>query len=186
MKQVEKPSEFEYAAFYEDFVKLCAKDLSILNQLQNNCKAFTNFLNALSAEQLSYRYEADKWTIKDILQHMIDVERVFLYRAMCFARGDKLTIPFIDENAYALQAKANKQSLSKLLKEYKATRAATIAFHQNQSAATHKKSGFASNTYTSVRACCWIVAGHELHHWAVIRAQYLPVQAFDVNLFIKK
>lgn len=173
MRKVEKPSDFEYAAYYEDFVKLCKNDVSILNQLQDNCKSLVSFLKRLTPEQLNFTYETGKWTIKDILQHLVDVERVFLYRAMCFARGDKSPIPFIDENAYAIQAKASKQSLSKLIKEYKATRAATIAFHQNQSAAVGKKSGYASNTYTSVRACCWIVAGHELHHWGIIRNKYL-------------
>ena len=105
--------------------------------------------------------------------HLIDGERVFLYRAMRFARNDKSPLPFFDENEFAKQANATAMPIRKILKEYKTTRQATLAFFTNQSAATLKRIGMASNASMSVRACTWIICGHELHHWNIIQDRYL-------------
>lgn len=107
------------------------------------------------------------------MQHIIDCERVFLYRAMRFARNDKSAQPFFDENEFAKAAKASSLPIKKLLKEYKTARQATLAFFDNQNADTLKRAGIAGNTMTTVRAIAWIICGHELHHWNVINEKYL-------------
>jgi hypothetical protein len=128
---------------------------------------------SLSDEVLCKPYAPGKWSIKDILMHLTDGERVFLYRAMRFARNDKSPLPFFDENEFAKQVNATAMPIRKILKEYKTTRQATLAFFSNQSAAILKRTGMASNAAMSVRACAWVICGHELHHWHVIQERYL-------------
>jgi uncharacterized damage-inducible protein DinB len=173
MPTTQIPTNNEYAVYYQQYIDLCKKDVSIINQLKENLKANSHFFLSLTEEQLQHSYVQGKWTIKDILQHIIDVERVFLYRAMCFARGEKRAIPFIDENEFAKTAAASKISIKKLLAEYKATRLATIAFIKNQNASSQKRMGYASNTPMSARACMWVICGHEQHHVNVIKQKYI-------------
>jgi hypothetical protein len=103
---------------------------------------------------------------------MIDTERVFLYRAMRFARRDQTPLPFFDENNYAIEAKANDLNTRKLVKEYTATRQASLTFFNNLSASQFKHTGMASQFNMSVRASAWIICGHELHHWSVMLDRY--------------
>jgi hypothetical protein len=173
MKKITKPTQFEHADYYESFIKLVDESASVLDQLKNNAKEIELLLLSLTEPQLTTPYAAGKWCIKDIIQHLIDFERVMIYRAMRFARHDKTAQPFFDENVFAKAAKASSMPIKKLLKEYKTTRQATLAFFNNQSADTCKRAGIAGNTMTTVRALAWIVCGHELHHWGVMRERYL-------------
>lgn len=177
MKKIPKPQPSEHALFYERYIDKVPDQPGVLDQLKASAKSFEKELLALSDEALSTPYAPGKWTIKDILMHITDSERVFLYRAMRFARNDQSPLPFFDENEFAVQAKATAMPLKKILKEYKATRHATLAFFQNQSTAILKRSGIAGNTPTSVRACAWIICGHELHHRIVINERYLGRKA---------
>jgi uncharacterized damage-inducible protein DinB len=173
MKKIPKPTDLEYAVYYEPFLQKLSTDINIFKQLKDNATTIKLLLASLTEQQLTTPYAQDKWTIKDILQHLIDFERVLIYRAMCFARNDKRPIPFFDENEYVKQANATNQSIKKLLKDYKAVRQGTLAFFDNQTAATLKRSGIASNYTMSVRACAWIICGHEMHHINVIKERYL-------------
>jgi uncharacterized damage-inducible protein DinB len=176
MKKITKPTDLEYAVYYEPFLQKLPADINVFKELKDNASQIKMLLSSLTEQQLTTPYAADKWTIKDILQHLIDFERVLIYRAMSFARNDKRPIPFFDENEYAKQANASKQPIKKLLKNYKAVRQATLAFFDNQTAATLKRSGIASNYTMSVRACAWIICGHEMHHLNVINEKYLRLQ----------
>jgi uncharacterized damage-inducible protein DinB len=173
MKKIPKPHYTEHAVYYENFIVKVNEHQSVLDQLKNNKKIIETKLLSLSEEQLTTPYTAGKWSIKDILVHLIDCERVFVYRAMRFARNDKSPLPFFDENEFAKQANANELPIKKLLNEYKTTRLGTIAFFQNQKVDVLKRAGIASNATMSVRACAWIICGHELHHWGVINERYL-------------
>jgi DinB superfamily len=173
MKKITKPTQFEHADYYGSFIKFVDENTSVLDQLKNNAKELEILMLSLSEQQLTTPYADGKWCIKDIVQHLIDCERVFVYRAMRFARHDKTAQPFFDENEFAKAAKASSLPIKKLLKEYKTTRQATLAFFNNQSADTCKRAGIAGNTMTTVRALAWIICGHELHHWAVIKDRYL-------------
>ena len=174
MKKIAKPTDNEYALYYQSFIKLVNDDGALLKQLKDNCKMIEHFILSLSEAELLFSYEIGKWTVKDILQHLIDVERIFVHRALRFVRADKGTQTFFDENKFAEEANANKIPIKKLLKDYKANRNATVAFFENITVKDLKKTGYASNTPTSVRACAWIVCGHELHHFNVIKQKYFP------------
>jgi uncharacterized damage-inducible protein DinB len=128
MKHIAKPQEAEHAVYYEKFIALVDANKSVLDQLKSNAKMIEQSVLLLSDDILSRTYAEGKWTIKDILMHLIDGERVFLYRAMRFARNDKSPLPFFDENEFAKQANATAMPIRKILKEYKATRQATLAF----------------------------------------------------------
>jgi ABC-type transporter Mla subunit MlaD len=173
MKKITKPTQFEHADYYASFIQLVNETTSVLDQLKNNAKQIEGLLTSLTELQLATPYAERKWCIKDIIQHLIDFERVMIYRAMRFARHDKTAQPFFDENEFAKAAKASSMPIKKLLKEYKTTRQATLAFFNNQSADTFKRAGVAGNTMTTVRALAWIICGHELHHWKVVREKYL-------------
>jgi uncharacterized damage-inducible protein DinB len=173
MKIIVKPDNTEYALFYEKYLEKVSEEKTVLNQLKENSLNFKKFLLSLSEEQLQFRYATGKWCIKDIVMHIIDVERVFLYRAMRFARKDKTPLPFFNEDDYAKEARADKIAIKSLVKEYMATRAATMAFFNNVSKPTLKNIGIASNAAMSVRATAWIICGHELHHTQVIKEKYL-------------
>jgi uncharacterized damage-inducible protein DinB len=173
MKKIMFPADNEYAFYYEQYLKLTNKETSVLAQLKNTSKEIVALLKSLDKLQLEYRYAEGKWTIKDIIQHLIDTERVFIYRAMRFARNDKTALPFFDENEFAKMANANAVPISKLIKEYSTTRNATITFFNNMEAPKLKRIGTASNFSMSVRACVWIIAAHELHHFSIITERYM-------------
>lgn len=173
MKKIARPAENEYALYYDAFLQSLEKDCHVLNTLKQQMQVIEKTLLPLSEAQLNYAYAPGKWTIKDIMQHLIDCERVFVYRAMRFSRNDNTPLPFFDENEFAIQANANDKSIRQLVKEYKTNRLASLAFFSNLSAAQCKRKGIAGSTPTTVRACAWILCGHEKHHWKVIEEKYL-------------
>ncbi len=173
MKKIAPPAAIEYAYYYQTYLDKVAKDIHVLDELKKNAKNLVQLYKSLDKEKLLYRYELGKWSMKDIMMHLIDVERVFTYRAMRFARKDKEPLPFFDENEFAKNAQADKISTSYLLKEYQATRNATLTFFNNLNAEQLKRQGMASRASTSVRACIWIIYAHELHHQKMIEKHYL-------------
>jgi DinB superfamily len=172
MKKIQKPEAIEYASFYGTYIDKIENDTNVLDTLKSNILIIKDILKNKTEPELLYKYAPDKWSVKDILMHLIDCERVFIYRAMRFARKDKTPLPFFDENIYAIEAKADKISKQKLLKEYITTRQASIAFFNNLSASQMKHTGIASNASMSVRACAWIILSHENHHLSVLNKKY--------------
>jgi uncharacterized damage-inducible protein DinB len=174
MKLIPFPNDIHYALFYENYISKVDKTISVLDQLKQNAKSIEQLLKSLTPEQLVYRYAEGKWCIKDILQHIIDIERLMVYRGMNFLRENQTPQPWMDEDAWAISANASKKSLTKLLQEYKTQRAATLAFYKNMSTVQLKRTGIASSYPMSVSATLFICCGHELHHWGVIKERYLP------------
>lgn len=174
MKNISFPNIDEYAVFYSTYLDKVNKDENLLDAYKRSCKHLISLYQSLSIENLNFQYAPGKWTLKDILQHLIDVEKVFVYRAMRYARKDQTSLPFFDEDQYAIIANAKKKSISRLIKEYKLQRASSIAFfdHLSKQELLHK--GWASQAQTSVRACAWIIYAHECHHLEIIRSRYLP------------
>lgn len=173
MKKINKPRDIEYALYYDQYIAMVPTDISVLDQLKTSAKELTALYKSLSPEALITPYAEGKWSLKDLLMHLIDVERVFVYRAMRFARMDRTPLPFFDENEFAKQAQADKIPVTKLLKEYNACRNLTLAFFNNLTAKQMERSGTASQAAMSVRACAWIIMGHELHHRKIITERYL-------------
>jgi uncharacterized damage-inducible protein DinB len=175
VKKISKPTLNEHAVYYEKYVDKVDNTISVLNQLKENGKQVVNLYKSLDAAQLTTPYEVGKWSLKDLLMHLIDCERVFIYRAMRFARKDRTPMPFFDEDEFAKNAKADLIPTNRLLKEYQATRNLSIQFFNNLTTAQCKQIGIASNSNMSVRACAWIICGHELHHLSVVRERYLKI-----------
>lgn len=175
MKKISKPLSSEHALYYEKFIQDLPETVSVLDQLKIQAKQIEKDLLQFSVSDLCRPYAPDKWSLQDLLQHLIDCERVFVYRAMRFARGDQQPLSFFDEDVYAQHAQANKKTIKQLLKEYKTTRAATICFFQNLPAKTHKLTGIASQFPMSVRACVWIICGHEKHHYHIMQTRYFSI-----------
>ena len=150
-----------------------AGDLNLLDGLKENGNITLNFFKSLVEDKYDFSYAEGKWSIKELLQHIIDTERVFTYRALSFSRKDAVALPGYNENEYAAASEANKRSKQSLLNEYKALRLATIALYESFSEEMLLQIGNASNSDLSVRAIGFILIGHENHHCQIIRERYL-------------
>ncbi|MDQ5929965.1 MAG: hypothetical protein QG594_1747 [Bacteroidota bacterium] len=162
----------EYSVFNATYIK-AANDKTLLDGLKEGLPQLLNFIKNVPAEKLEYRYAEGKWTIKDIVLHMTDTERIFAYRALRISRGDKTPLPGFEENDYVPFAFANSRSIESLLAEYENARKATISFFESMNEEQLLFTGTASNTAISVRAIGFIIAGHQNHHLRVISERYL-------------
>lgn len=121
------------------------------------------------------RYAAEKWTPREIIGHLIDDERIFLYRAMCVSRSEPLPLPGFDEKLYAANAEHESRSVESLRDEYAATRGASLAFFNSLSEAQWMRTGTVNGYVASVRGLAFHIAGHELHHLRILDAKYMPL-----------
>lgn len=134
---------------------------------------FISFLASLPADKIEYRYAEDKWTIKEVLQHIIDTERIFAYRALCFARKDTTPLPGFDENSYADNSKASGRDWNEMLEEFKAVRQSTAILFKSFDSNQLETNGIASGKTVYVLGIGFIIVGHINHHIAVIKEKYL-------------
>jgi len=130
-------------------------------------------LNGISDEQSSYRYAPDKWSIRQVVAHLNDTERLFVFRAFWFARGFDDPLPSFDQDVAMFSAGADERSWSSHLEEFRAVRAATMAFFGNLQADKWARRGVASGNPFTVRALAYIAAGHVTHHTTILRKRYL-------------
>lgn len=172
MKIIPKPEGGEYAPYTEMYIGLLPDDGLILKHLRDNLAATTDFIHALPEEKLSYRYAEGKWTIKEILAHIIDDERIYAYRALRFARNDQTELPGFEQDAYALESGANDRTIEDLLNEFATVRNSTIALFDSFDSQALTRSGVASGNVMSVRAAVYHIAGHELRHINIIKERY--------------
>jgi uncharacterized damage-inducible protein DinB len=173
MKRIPKPEPNEYAPYVSRYISLLPDDGLILKHLEDNLRVTTLFMRALPEEKLSYRYAEGKWTIKEIVGHLIDDERIYAYRALRFARNDQTELPGFEQDDYAVESGANERSLDNLLKEFAVVRRSTIALFNSFDDRVLTRSGVASGNVMSVRAIAYHLAGHELRHMNIIKERYL-------------
>jgi uncharacterized damage-inducible protein DinB len=173
MKIIMKPEPGEYDPNAIMYAKLLPDDGMILQHLYNNRQMIDKFLSALTPEQWMHRYAEGKWTIKEILLHIIDDERIFAYRALRIARGDTTPLPGFDQDPYVVTSRANERSTGSLLEEYASVRNATLTLFGNLPDDAWMRSGTANDHSVTVRALIYHLAGHELHHLNIIREKYL-------------
>jgi uncharacterized damage-inducible protein DinB len=145
----------------------------ILNHLENNLKTTIDLVSSLPEEKLLYCYAKDKWTLKEVLVHIMDDERVYAYRALRFARNDKTELPGFEQEDYARYSNANERLLESILEEYTAVRNATITLFENLSDEAYSRGGVANGNFVTVGALVYHIAGHELHHINILKERYL-------------
>ena len=160
------------------------KDLQ--EALQANTRRFRKLLKRIPHKKINYAYAEGKWTIKELLQHIIDAERVFVYRALTFARQDPAQLPGFDENNWAITAKAPKRKWPELIDEFKALRASTELFFASLDDNQLLQTGTASNKVISVAALGFVCAGHVAHHIRIIRERYLGEKATEIKVKVRK
>jgi uncharacterized damage-inducible protein DinB len=173
MKRIEKPVEGEYAPYTMMYIGLLPDDGLVLKYLEENLKATKDFILSLPEEKLIYRYAEGKWTIKEILVHLIDDERIYAYRALRFARNDKTELPGFEQDDYAINSGANGRDIKDILKEFTTVRYATISLFEGLDRKALTRAGVASGNIMSVRAAAYHIAGHEMRHLNIIKERYL-------------
>jgi hypothetical protein len=131
------------------------------------------FLESISEEQSLHRYAPDKWTIRELLNHVNDGERIFLWRALWFARGFTDPLPSFEQETAVAGAAANETPWARLVDEFRTVRLGTLSFFQNLPAAAWSRTGVASDNAVSVNAIAYIIAGHVVHHTNVLKERYL-------------
>ena len=165
-------SHDEFNPYYLPYIQLAANQDIVLG-LKKNVISVVDFYQNIPSEKLEHAYAEGKWTPKDILLHIIDTERVFVYRAMRIARQDKTEMVGFEQDDYIDAGKANNRTINSLIEEYKAVRNATIVLFDSFSDEELKSIGKANGSPVSVRAIGYIITGHENHHNNVIRERYL-------------
>lgn len=166
------PFQYEYPPYFTRYTRLVPEG-EILNILAGQQLDTLQFLNRLGEEVGAYRYEADKWSIKEVIGHIIDTERIFSYRALCIARDKTIPLPAFDQNVFTANANYNDRPWLQISDEFRLVRENTIVLFQSFNDAALKIQGFASDYKITIRAIPYIVAGHELHHRQVITEKYL-------------
>ncbi len=161
-------------AFFDRYINL-VEDIDLLEALETHSpEALFSDIDSLEALKDSV-YAPGKWTVKDMIQHCIDTERIMSYRALRFARNDQTPLPGFEENDYARNTLAAQRKLEDLLDEYEIVRAATLAQFQNFNDVMLQRSGQASTSIISAGAMGFVVVGHAIHHRNVIRERYFPL-----------
>ncbi|MBC2844973.1 DinB family protein [Winogradskyella flava] len=162
----------EYNPYYKPYIDM-ASNKSIIKGLEQNLISISSLYSKIPVEKLDWAYAKGKWTIKDILLHCIDVERIFAYRALRIARKDETPLAGFDQDDYVLSANSTKRPIESLLEEFKAVRDATITLFKSFDNDSLMQIGQASGSPISVRAIGYIITGHENHHVNIINERYL-------------
>jgi uncharacterized damage-inducible protein DinB len=175
MRIISKAKKGDYPAYAEMYMQLLPDDGLILQHLRDDFKMVKEFIYSLPEEKLFHRYAKDKWSIKEILVHIVDDERIYAYRAMRFARNEKLNLVGFDQDSYAVYSEADKRALDNIFEEYEAVRLSTIALFNGlpENSLDRKGRGTASANDATARALLYHIAGHELHHLNIIKEKYL-------------
>ena len=175
MRIIHKAKKGDYPEYAEMYMKLLPADGLLLKHLKDNFLMVKTFIYSLPEEKLVHRYAPGKWSIKEILVHIVDDERIFAYRALRFARNEKQNLIGFDQDAYAFYSKADERELDNIFDEYEAVRNATIALFNGLPEESFDRMGHGTGTANdaTVRALAYHIAGHELHHISFIKENYL-------------
>jgi uncharacterized damage-inducible protein DinB len=167
-----RPAANEAAPFYSTYIDRIASD-DVLATLEAQRHTTLSVIANISEEKSLHRYAPDKWSIRQLLNHVSDAERVFLYRTLWFARGYDTPLPGFDQNIAVPHAAADQFSWSSHVADFNAVRAATLTFFRNLPDDAWTRTGIASDNPVSVRALAYIIAGHVAHHIAILEERYL-------------
>ena len=162
----------EYATYYKPYIEALG-EVELMNELEHSFTPFIDFLKTIPTEKQEYRYAEGKWTIKDIIQHIIDAERIFGYRALRISRNDQTPLSGFEENDYVENTDANSRSIQGLLTELSALRHSNLLMFKSFTEEQLTRMGTASNHSISVRALGFLIIGHQKHHQKVFQERYL-------------
>jgi hypothetical protein len=169
---ISSPDPSEYAPYYGKYITLVGGN-DVVAALEDQPRQTLALLSTLSEEQGDYRYAPDKWSIKEMLGHVTDAERVFSYRALRFARNDRTPLASFEQDDYVRSGDFGDRRLADLIEEFVCVRRATVWLFRTSSPEAWMRRGIASDNQVSVRAVAYIIAGHELHHRRVLQEKYL-------------
>ena len=165
-------STTDYNSYYQPYIEALG-DVELMDGLITGMDQLVNQIKSIPEEKLTYAYGVGKWTILEVLVHLIDTERVFQYRALRFYRNDKTPLPGFDQDEYVPASKANNRTRESIIKEFKYVRQSTIALFETFEEEGLKRTGMASSAKMSVGAVGLIISGHQKHHQAIIENRYL-------------
>lgn len=175
MRIIPKPKPGEYPEYAEIYMALVPDDGRVLEHLRNNFAMVKEFIYGLPKEKLLHRYAPGKWSIKEILVHIVDDERIYAYRALRFARNEQQNLIGFDQDEYAKYSQADSRDLDNIFEEYEAVRNSTIALFNGLPEDSFLRMGHGTGTANdaTVRALAYHIAGHELRHVNIIKERYL-------------
>jgi DinB family protein len=168
-----RPSANEYAPYYHAYVSLITTD-DILGALESQRLQTSQLLAARSEREGNFRYAPGKWSVKEVVGHIADAERIFSYRALRIARGDATPLAGFEQDDYIRGGNFGERNLADLVEEFLAIRAASLALFRSLNDEAWSRRGVASNKEVTARAMAYIVAGHELHHRNILIERYFP------------
>ena len=166
-----RPSEKDFAPYYKGYIEQVKGD-DIVNVLGEQLNTATKFFNSIPEEKGTRAYAEGKWSVKEVLGHVIDCERVFAYRALCIARGEKQSLPGFEQNDYVEEAAFNKRGLKDLADEFSSLRKSNLALVKSFSDKELNKRGLVNENEITVCAILFIIAGHCMHHIKVLKEKY--------------
>lgn len=167
-----RPDQTEYAPYYARYVSL-VPDGDVLDVLERQLGDTVHLLGGVSEARADHRYAPGKWSVKQVVGHVIDTERIFAYRGLCFARGDAGPFPGYEQDDYAERGEFDRRTLRDLVGELVHVRRGNVMMFRGMSDEVLARRGVANNVEFSVRAIPWVLAGHERHHVGILRDKYL-------------
>jgi uncharacterized damage-inducible protein DinB len=173
MIAIAKPAAGEFPPYARMYIDRLPADGRVLDHMRAGLDAAMEMVRPLSEAQLAHRYAPGKWTVREVLVHVVDDERIYAYRALRFARGDTTPLPGFEQDAFARHSGANEREIGDIMEEYRAVRAATLALFRGLPEEAVARGGVADGNFVTVRALAFHIAGHESHHLEVIRERYL-------------
>ncbi len=166
-----RPEANEYASYQEAYVSMVQGD-DVIRALDTQRDCMLLFLRTTSEERVRERYDPLKWSIKEVLGHVIDTERVFEYRALRFARGDETELHGFDQDRFVKNANYHDTPIALIADQYNAVRRSTLALFRYLAPEAWSRGGIANRNRLTVRGIAWVIAGHELHHQATLKTRY--------------
>ncbi|MFD0048160.1 DinB family protein [Actinomycetes bacterium NPDC127524] len=170
---MQKPQSIEeYPAYYQSYIDIVPEG-DLKNVLARQLQDTLTLLSGVSEAEENYRYAQGKWSLKEVIGHITDVERIMSYRLLRISRGDQTSLAGYDDEQYVKEAMFHTRTFSSLLEDYQAVRNSTISLLNSLPHGSEARSGFANNGEITARAIAYIIAGHELHHVNIIKEKYL-------------
>ncbi|GAB3923983.1 DinB family protein [Mucilaginibacter myungsuensis] len=170
---ISKPSPNEYSPFAAGYVALAADHDDVLKLLADLMQSTADLFYGLPPKKADYKYAPDKWTIKEVICHLIDTERIFTYRALCIARGEKQNLPGFEQDDYMAHVNANDRAVEDLIAEFSTVRSSSLYLLRSLTTIQAENIGSSNGHPTSARALAYMIAGHELHHLNILKERYL-------------